>query len=123
MNTKETQQVMKNNEQYMSLYDYRGISSRESGLGQKVYEAAKKKDVHVIYQDLPPDLSRPEYNRVATYPKSFLDEYFGNTISTNMSIHDVYLHLVELKKQFDQLISNLESDVADNVEQDDDLPF
>jgi hypothetical protein len=40
-----------------------------------------------------------------------------------MSINDVYLQLVELKNQFDQLISNLESDAADNVEQDDDLPF
>ena len=41
-----------------------------------------------------------------------------------MSINDVYLQLVELKNQFDQLISNLESNVADNVESiDDDLPF
>jgi hypothetical protein len=114
---------MKSNEQYMSLYDYRGISSRETGLGQKVYESAKKKDVHVIYTDLPQERATTEYNRVATYPKSFLDEYFGKTINTNMSINDVYLQLVELKKQFDQLISNLESDAADNVEQDDDLPF
>jgi hypothetical protein len=115
---------MKSNEQYMSLYDYRGISSRETGLGQKVYEAAKKKDIHVIYTDLPQERATSEYNRVATYPKSFLDEYFGNTINTNMSINDVYLQLVELKNQFDQLISNLESNVADNVESiDDDLPF
>jgi len=90
-----------------------------------VYEAAKSKNIHVIYQDLPPDLSRPEYNRVATYPKSFLDEYFGvETTHTNISIEDVYSQLVELKTKFDQLISKLEPNVTSSVESiDDDLPF
>jgi len=113
---------MKSNEQYMSLYDYRGQASKESGLGKTVYEAAKKKDVHVIYQDLPPDLSRPEYNRVATYPKWFLDDYFG--VDTDVSIEDVYSQLVELKKKFDELISKLEPNVTNSVESvDDELPF
>lgn len=116
---------MKSNDQYMSLYDYRGQASRESGLGQKVYEAAKSKNIHVIYQDLPPDLSRPEYNRVATYPKSFLDEYFGvETTGTNISIEDVYSQLVELKTKFDELIKKLDTNVTNSVESvDDDLPF
>ena len=116
---------MKSNEQYMSLYDYRGLSSRETGLGQKVYEAAKKKDVHVIYTDLPEDRATPEYNRVATYPKSFLDEYFGvETVNTNISIEDVYSQLIELNQKFDQLISKLEPNVTNSVEPvDDDLPF
>jgi hypothetical protein len=119
---------MKSNEQYMSLYDYRGASSRESGLGQKVYEAAKKKDIHVIYTDLPQERATSEYNRVATYPKWFLDEYFGKPMNANMSIHDVYLHLIELKRQFDELITNLETNVTDsneriNKEYDDELPF
>jgi hypothetical protein len=116
---------MKSNDQYMSLYDYSGKASRESGLGQKVYEAAKEKNIHVIYQDLPPDLSRPEYNRVATYPKSFLDEYFGvETVNTNISIEDVYSQLIELNQKFDQLISKLEPNVTNSVEPvDDDLPF
>ena len=126
MNTKETQQVM-NNEQYVSLYDYKGSTSNGSGLGKKVYEAAKEKGVHVIYHDLPEDRSKPEYNRVATYPKSFLDEYFGKSTDTNestVSIEDVYWKLVELKEQFDQLIAKLEPNVTNSVESvDDELPF
>ena len=123
---------MKSNEQYMSLYDYRGQASRESGLGQKVYEAAKEKNIHVIYQDLPPDLSRPEYNRVATYPKSFLDEYFGkttpsDTFASELAHSDlVYLigRLEALEKKFAEAIKKLETNVADNIKSvDDDLPF
>jgi len=119
---------MNSNDQYVSLYDYRGQTSRETGLGQKVYEAAKEKGVHVIYHDLPEDRSKPEYNRVATYPKSFLDEYFGKSTDTNastVSIEDVYRKLVELKEQFDQLISKLETNVTNSNEpiDDDDLPF
>jgi hypothetical protein len=123
---------MKSNDQYMSLYDYSGKASRESGLGQKVYEAAKSKNIHVIYQDLPPDLSRPEYNRVATYPKSFLDEYFGkttpgDTFASELAQADLrYLleRLYSLENKFDELIKKLDTNVTNSVESvDDDLPF
>ena len=107
---------MKNNDQYMSLYDYSGKASRESGLGQKVYEAAKSKNIHVIYQDLPPDLSKPEYNRVATYPKSFLDDYFGKTTPTDTFASELVqadlLYLLErlqsIENKFDELIKKLD---------------
>ena len=123
---------MKSNEQYMSLYDYRGQASKESGLGKTVYEAAKKKDVHVIYQDLPPDLSKPEYNRVATYPISFLDEYFGKetptvqTTTTPPSSDLIYLlgRLEAIEKQFAELIKKLDNVTNSNEhDTDDDLPF
>lgn len=122
---------MKNND-YVSLYDYRGKASRESGLGQKVYEAAKKKDIHVIYQNLPPDLSRPEYNRVATYPKSFLDEYFGNTTPADTFASELVqadlLYLLErlqsIENKFDELIKKLDVNVTNSISSvDDDLPF
>jgi hypothetical protein len=122
---------MKNNDQYMSLYDYSGKASRESGLGQKVYEASKKKNIHVIYQDLPPDLSRPEYNRVATYPKSFLDEYFGKTTPgdtfASELAHSDLLYLLErlqsLEKKFEELTKKLDINVTNSNESIDDLPF
>lgn len=129
---------MKSNEQYVSLYDYRGKGSRESGLGQKVYESAKEKGIHVIYQDLPPDLSRPEYNRVATYPISFLDEYFGKETPTVIEMKPtpprdytspapkdlIYLlgRLESLEKQFAELIKKLDN-VTNSNGNDDDLPF
>jgi len=119
---------MKSNEQYVSLYDYRGKGSRESGLGQKVYESAKEKGIHVIYQDLPPDLSRPEYNRVATYPISFLDEYFGKTTPTTTTPPQsdfIYLlgRLEALEKQFAEVIKKLETNVTNSYDDVDDLPF
>ena len=40
------------NDEYISLYDYRGAGSRETGLGQKVYNAAKEKQVQVVYKDI-----------------------------------------------------------------------
>jgi hypothetical protein len=124
------------NEQYVSLYDYRGQSSRETGLGQKVYAAAKEKNIHVIYADLPAERQREEFNRVATYPISFLDEYFGKEtptvlVATSPPPSDlvypppsdlVYLlgRLEALEKQFAELINKLE---LNTTIEDDDLPF
>ena len=128
MNMKETQQVMNSNDQYVSLYDYRGQSSRESGIGQKVYAAAKEKGIHVIYADLPAERQREDYNRVATYPMSFLDEYFGKATPTVLEVKSppagdlIYLlsRLEALEKQFAELINKLE---LNTTIEDDDLPF
>ena len=132
MNTNETQQVMKSNEQYVSLYDYRGQSSRETGIGQKVYNAAKEKGIHVIYADLPAERQREEYNRVATYPITFLDEYFGKETptvqpaTTPPSSDLIYLlgRLEAIEKQFAELIKKLDNVTNSNEhDTDDDLPF
>jgi hypothetical protein len=126
---------MKNidNEQYVSLYDYSGSTSRQSGIGQQVYNAAKEKGIHVIYTDIPEALRTSEYNRVATYPKSFLDEYFGKTTSniksdiSTLTFKELYDRLVALEDQFAELIKKLEPKTQQNVtnsnERDDELPF
>jgi len=115
---------MKNSEQYVSLYDYTGKGSRATGLGKKIYEAAKEKGIHVIYTDIPEERQHPEYNRVATYPKAFLDEYFGKTSESDITVEYVHQKLLELKEQFDQLVAKLEPNVTNSVESDDDdLPF
>lgn len=119
------------NEQYVSLYDYRGQSSRETGIGQKVYNAAKEKGIHVIYADLPAERQREEYNRVATYPIAFLDEYFGKTtqstqVAPTLPQTDlIYLlgRLEALEKQFAELIKKLDNVTNSNGNDDDDLPF
>ena len=116
---------MKNDEHYVSLYDYKGQSSRESGLGQKVYEAAKEQGIHVIYTDLPEERQRPEYTRVATYPKTFLDDYFGVARSEALEARIV---LIETKLEFLQnivntLINPTTDHVANSNEWDDELPF
>lgn len=118
------------NEQYVSLYDYQGQSSKESGLGLKVYNAAKEKGIHVIYADLPAERQREEYTRVATYPISFLDEYFGRQTPTVIETKSppagdlIYLltRLDAIEKQFAELIKKLDN-VTDSNGNDDDLPF
>ena len=115
------------NDPYISLYDYKGNASRQSGLGLKVYKAAKEKDIHVIYTDIPADRQREEYNRVATYPKSFLDEYFGVAPTPPVEINLEYLvdRFDALEAKFDALIKKLETNVTNSNEYDidDDLPF
>jgi hypothetical protein len=115
-----------NNEQYVSLYDYRGSTSNGSGLGKKVYEAAKEKGVHVIYHDLPEDRSKPEYNRVATYPKSFLDEYFG--VAPNDALETRIVSLETKVQHLENIVAEITKTpikyVTNSNEHDDDyLPF
>ncbi len=118
---------MKSNEQYMSLYNYRGSASKQTGLGKEVYAAAKAKGVYVKYEDLPSPLQSTEYARVATYPVSFLDDYFNAPTKTESSalvtvdLQRVYERLVAIEKQFEILLKKLETTIT--IEDDDDLPF
>jgi len=119
---------MKNDDKYMSLYDYRGTASRQTGLGKDVYAAAKAKGIYVKYEDLPETLQKSEYARVATYPVSFLDEYFDKptTITTTTTPPQsdlMYLleRLEALERQFAEVMKKLETPIT--IEDDDDLPF
>ena len=113
------------NDPHLSLYDYKGTASRQSGIGLKVYNAAKEKGIHIIYTDIPTERQREEYNRVATYPKSFLDEYFGVETTSPVEINLEYLvdRFDALEAKFDVLIKKLETNVTNSNEYDDDLPF
>ena len=113
------------NDPYLSLYDYKGTASRQSGLGQKVYESAKEKGIHVIYSDIPEERQRPEYTRVATYPKSFLDEYFG--VAPNDALENRIVSLETKVQHLEKIVAELTKTpinyVADSNEWDDELPF
>jgi hypothetical protein len=112
------------NDEYISLYDYRGAGSRETGLGQKVYNAAKEKQVQVIYKDIPEDRQRPEYNRVATYPKWFLDEYFEVSPSdTLLERLDALESKLEVLTDLVTRLHNKNNHVTSSDEWDDELPF
>jgi hypothetical protein len=115
---------MSSNEQYKSLYDYRGQASRQSGLGKQVNDAAKAKGIKIIYEPLPEHLVREEYKTVATYPVSFLDEYFGNESKPEVSSAtrgDILQRLVDLETQFKQLSAKIDTLIT--KETYDDLPF
>ena len=78
MNMKETQQVMKNNDDtYISLFEYLGKGSGGSNIGREVTAEAIKRGVDIKYRMLPKEAQKPEYNQVQLYPVSFLDEYFA----------------------------------------------
>jgi hypothetical protein len=115
---------MMSNDQYKSLYDYRGQASRQTGLGKQVNDAAKAKGIKIIYEPLPEHLVREEYKMVATYPVSFLDEYFGNEAKPEVSSAtrgDILQRLVDLETQFKQLSNKIDTLIT--KETYDDLPF
>jgi hypothetical protein len=117
---------MMSNDQYKSLYDYRGQASRQSGLGKQVNDAAKAKGIKIIYEPLPEHLVREEYKMVATYPVSFLDEYFGNESKPDVSSAtqaDIMQRLLKLEQQVAELLKYTQQHVTNINEYDDDLPF
>ena len=130
---------MKSKDQYISLYNYRGMAHRGTKEGQRVYETAKEKNIRVIYENLPENKVTGEYTQVATYPRSFLDEYFGQTTvevetetSTETSAADAIINgfrtlmtrITTLETQVAELTKKLENNVTNsNEHDDDDLPF
>jgi hypothetical protein len=115
---------MSSSEQYKSLYDYRGQASRQTGLGKQVNDAAKAKGIKIIYEPLPEHLVREEYKMVATYPVTFLDEYFGNESKPEVSSAtrgDILQRLVDLETQFKQLSAKIDTLIMKEIH--DDLPF
>jgi hypothetical protein len=135
MNTNEIQQVMENNEQYMSLYEYKGHGSRQSGLGKQVNSAAKAAGIKIIYRPLPEHLVQKEYKSVATYPVSFLDKYFDYfdapaTTSTDQTkpIDSDFVNLLDRVEKLEQKLTKLltmNNNYVTNSNEydDDDLPF
>lgn len=132
---------MKSKDEYISLYNYRGIAHRGTKEGQRVYETAKEKNIRVIYENLPENKVTGEYTQVATYPRSFLDEYFGQTTvevetetSTETSAADAIINgfrtlmtrITTLETRVEELTKKLETNVTNSnepIDDDDDLPF
>jgi hypothetical protein len=109
-----------NNETYVSLYNYKGQATRMSGIGKKVYAAAKAKGITIIYEQLPEHKQTKEYPAVATYPVSFLDEYFE--VKPELELLTERVTMLETKVAI--LLKYAESTLTTTVvEDDDDLPF
>jgi hypothetical protein len=131
MNMKETQQVMENNETYVSLFEYLGKGSGGTNIGREVTAEAVKRGIDIKWRMLPKEAQRPEYTQVQLYPISFLDSYFVN--STNPEIDRTPLvrrseliklqqRLQELEAKFDSVIKKLDVPTT-KLEDDYDLPF
>ena len=133
MNTKEIQQVMKSEDQYISLYEYLGKGSGGTNTGREVTAEAIKRGVDIKWRTLPKEAQRPEYTQVQIYPLSFLDDYFGNTDNANnievdrtpfvrrSELIKIQKRLEDLEAKFAEVIKKLE--IPTKIEDDDELPF
>jgi hypothetical protein len=133
MNTNETQQVMKNNEEtYLSLFEYLGKGSGGSNIGREVTAEAVKRGIEIKWRMLPKEAQKPEYTQVQLYPVSFLDEYFASKPEMDLSpivrrsaLVQIHQRLEELELKFKLLLNKLETNVTNSNEYDadDELPF
>jgi hypothetical protein len=133
MNTKETVQATVNNDTYVSLYEYLGKGSRDTGTGQLVSAEALKRGIKPQTKLLPKEMQRPEFSSVQTYPMSFLDEYFANNLEHDMTpvvrrsaLTILQARIDTLEKNYAELIKllpNATIELTAQDTQDDDLPF
>jgi hypothetical protein len=133
MNTKEIQQVMKSEEQYISLYEYLGKGSGGTNIGREVTAEAIKQGIDIKWKTLPKEAQKPEYTQVQIYPLSFLDEYFGNVDNANnievdrtpfvrrSELIKIQKRLEDLEAKFAEIIKKLE--IPTKLDDDYDLPF
>ena len=132
MNTNETQQAMKNNDEtYISLFEYLGKGSGGSNIGREVTAEAIKRGIEIKWRVLPKEAQKPEYSQVQLYPVSFLDEFFATKpdmdltpIVRRSSLIQIYQRIEELESKIETLSKKLETNVTNSNEyHDDDLPF
>ena len=132
MNTNETQQVMENNETYVSLFEYLGKGSGGTNTGREVTAEAVKQGIEIKWRILPKEAQRPEYTQVQLYPVSFLDKYFASKPEMDLSpivrrsaLVQIHKRLEELELKFKLLLNKLETNVTNSNEYDadDELPF
>ena len=132
MNTKEIQQVMKNNDEtYISLFEYLGKGSGGSNIGREVTAEAIKRGIEIKWRVLPKEAQKPEYSQVQLYPVSFLDDFFATKpdmdltpIVRRSSLIQIYQRIEELESKIETLSKQIETNVTNSNEyHDDDLPF
>lgn len=101
---------MKNNETYMSLYEYTGRAGNgENGLGRKVNQQAHDQKIEVKYRDIPVPAQKDSFKSVCTYPVSFLNDYFGQN-PTELPDNSAFVRRTELIKVL-QRIEELEANL------------
>ena len=133
MTKDETAQATVNNDIYVSLYEYLGKGSRDTGVGKLVSVEALKRGIKPQVKLLPKEMQRPEFSSVQAYPISFLDEYFANNLEHDMTpfvrrsaLTILQARIDTLEKSYAELIKllpNATIELTAEDTEDDDLPF
>ena len=120
-------------EVYITLYEYLGKGSRDTGVGKLVSVEALNRGIKPQVKLLPKEMQRPEFSSVQAYPMSFLDEYFANNLEHDMTpfVRRSALTILQsridaLEKNYAELIKLLPTptiELTANDTEDDDLPF
>jgi hypothetical protein len=118
---------------YVSLYEYLGKGSRDTGVGKLVSAEALKRGIRPQVKLLPKEMQRPEFSSVQAYPMSFLDEYFANNLEHDMTpfvrrsaLTVLQARIDTLEKNYAELIKllpNATIELTAKEYEDDDLPF
>jgi hypothetical protein len=127
---------MKNNESYMSLYEYTGrAGNAENGLGRRVNQHAHEQKIDIKYRDIPVPAQKGSFKSVCTYPVSFLNDYFdqnptelpdNSAFVRRSQFIKVLQRIEELEANINILINQIEKqqNVTNKYDSsDDDLPF
>jgi hypothetical protein len=117
-----------NNEEYISLYEYLGRSTKNDGEGLRVMTEAKANNIKITYKALPESLQTETYKSVAVYPVKFLDSIYKQSESTIVrrnEFQEMKNMILDIEIKLNKL---LELDVKDKLEniietEEDDLPF
>ena len=120
-------------EVYITLYEYLGKGSRDTGVGKLVSVEALNRGIKPQVKLLPKEMQRPEFSSVQAYPMSFLDEYFANNLEHDMTpfvrrsaLTILQARIDTLEKNYAELIKllpNTPIELTAEDTQDDDLPF
>lgn len=110
-----------NNEEYISLYEYLGRSTKNDGEGLRVMTEAKANNIKITYKSLPENLQTETYKSVAVYPVKFLDSIYKRSESDIVrrdEFQEIKNMILDIEKKLNSLLNNTE--VIDDY---DDLPF
>ncbi len=117
-----------NNEEYISLYNYLGRSTKNNDEGLRVANEAKKKNIKITYKALPEELQTDTYKSVAVYPVKFLDSIYKQSESTIIrreEFQEMKNMILDIETKLNTLLALDVKDKLENIieTEEDDLPF
>ena len=122
------QHIMENNnEEYISLYEYLGRSTKNDGEGLRVMTEAKANNIKITYKTLPESVQTEAYKSVAVYPVKFLDSIYKRSESDIVrrdEFQEIKDSILDIEKKLNILLAlDVKGKLENICDTDDDLPF